>query len=460
MENHRAANPWGRQNTLIAKLLPVIPAVAVASVMLSSLLAGMPNTVAARIYGGPPGHDGTIAWRVVASWRDRGSYVPLAQQQLSIQSHDALLAVGTTDNEGAWEARIPLHSLPSATDPLDITVRCHNGKNSGDVLLQAPIALYPPAWSTSIRRLSHRIEGRRTGPLQVDVSLMRGTIAATFPERAVVRVTSNSTPIPGARVVLTGDGVSFQPSHTLSTNAQGRAEVTLVAPLPSSTIEVQATDASGQSGTFEGVLPVRAGAFWIDPDRLVQNTIAVTSPVGHPYAYVTVFDEHARLFGARLSLTRDAFGGATATMPLPSRAHSWILAIPDPPGAEIERQSLAWPVITSPDEPAEATHVSTPMLADGMPAAIAASKERRHAHRLRALLILTAAAMIETGLIGLRSRNARQQIKQLLASDVEIEISVSRTVVGGFRFWLMMLIATSLIAVAFGILAFVTWWGM
>jgi hypothetical protein len=135
------------------------------------------------------------------------------------------------------------------------------------------------------------------------------------------------------------------------------------------------------------------------------------------------------------------------------------MASPDPQGTGSETDLLAWPMSSSTDVPAEAAHVSTPMLVDGMPTARAAATQRAHAGRLRALLILSVAALLEAGLIGLRARSARRELEHLIASQIDMDETVSRALMGGSRFWLKMLIATFLIAIAFGALAFVTWLG-
>ncbi len=448
-------NPGERHNALITKLLSVIPALAVVAVVASSYIARSPDVIAARVYGGPPGPDHTAAWRVVVALHDRGFYEPVPRLPVAIETQFSSPVEGTTDDEGAWEAPVP---VPSMTDQVPITVR---RRDSNAVLLHDVVPLHPPSWNASFRRASPHVSGRRDGALQVDLFLLRGTIASSFPERAIVRVSWNDGPVPAARLVITGDGMTFRPSHTPVTDAEGRATITFITSFPSPTLEIQATDADGQTGSFECALPVRTGAMWVDPDKLAHNAIVVASPVGHRHAYLTIFNEQARLFGARLPLTRDDSGGATATMPLPSlpAGSNWIMASPDPHGTGSEADLLAWPVTSSTEVPAEAAHVSTPMLVDGMPAARAAAKQRAHAGRLRALLILSIAALLEAALIGLRAHNAKRELEHLIASQIDMDETVSRALMGGSRFWLKMLIATFLIAIAFGALAFVTWLG-
>jgi len=448
-------NPGERHNALITKLLSVIPALAVVAVVASSYIARSPDIIAARVYGGPPGPDDTVAWRVVVALHDRGFYEPVPRLPVSIETQFSPAVEGTTDDEGAWEARV---ALPPVPDQVEITVR---RRDSNTVLLHGLVPLHPPSWNASFRRASPHMSGRRDGSLQVDLFLLRGTIASSFPERALVRVSRSHGPVPAARLVITGDGMTFRPSNTPVTDAEGRAMITLVTSFPSPTLEIRATDAEGQTGSFECALPVRTGAMWIDPDKLAHNAIVVASPVGHHHAYLTVFNEQARLFAARLPLTRDETGGATGTMPLPPlpAGDRWVMASPDPQGTGSETDLLAWPMSSSTDVPAEAAHVSTPMLVDGMPTARAAAKQRAHAGRLRALLILSVAALLEAGLIGLRARSARRELEHLIASQIDMDETVSRALMGGSRFWLKMLIATFLIAIAFGALAFVTWLG-
>ena len=75
-------------------------------------------------------------------------------------------------------------------------------------------------------------------------------------------------------------------------------------------------------------------------------------------------------------------------------------------------------------------------------------------------MILTLATAIEAMLIGLRSRNANQELESLLAAQPDIDESLRRSLIGGSKRWIHMLIAVSLIAVAFGSFALITWLGI
>jgi hypothetical protein len=227
-------------------------------------------------------------------------------------------------------------------------------------------------------------------------------------------------------------------------------------------MEIHAVAPSGETGSFECAVPARTGALWIDPDKLVNGTVFVASPVRHRQAFLTFFTQHARLLGTRIDLESDGIGGATGSMLLPPMPNepAWVLVSPDPPGAGGEEDVTAWPIPRSDDpRPTEAAHLSTPLLADGMPQALAASKDRAHMGRLRAMLILVAAALIESSLLWLRARQAKRELQELLTSHADADEALSRALLGGSQFWIRMLIASLLVALGFGALAFVTWVG-
>lgn len=444
---------------LILKAISIIPAVAVLAVLASSYAAGAPDVIAARIHGGPPGPDHTLSWRVVVVLRDRGFYEPVPNLPLSLEAGKEKIT-GITDQEGAWESRLPwgpTEHRPAQQIP--VTIR---RLDSGATLLSHPVAIRPSAWHESMKRVPPQVTGRRSGQLHIDLFLLRAAAATSFPEQALLRVSHDHAPVSEAKLSLSGDGLSFDPDPPQRTDREGRARLRILPSFPAPSLEIHATAPGGETGTFECALPTRTGALWIDPDKLANGTVFVASPVRHRQAYLTFFTQQARLLGLRMPLEDDGVGGATGSMLLPPMPHepAWVLVSPDPPGAGGEQDVIAWPIITSTDPPpTEAAHVSTPLLADGMPQALAASKDRSHAGRLRAMLILAAAALIESSLIWLRARQAKRNLEMLIASNLDIDETVSRALLGGSRFWIRMLTASLLVALGFGALAFVTWVG-
>ncbi|MCL2823969.1 MAG: Ig-like domain-containing protein [Polyangiaceae bacterium] len=281
-------------------------------------------------------------------------------------------------------------------------------------------------------------------------------MAASFPESAIIKVSSNDSPSPNTLLTLSGDGTTFDPSAALTTDEDGVAKTTLTSTLPSPSIEIHATNPSGKSGHLTCTLPVQTGALWIDPKHLANDTIHVVSPVQHRHAYLTFFNHQSRLLGTRLPLIPDASGNASASMAKPTFENFWILASPDPPGTGVERELTAWPITPNPNEPADAATISTPLLIDGFPDAIAVARDKRRTNRFRTLLILATASLVESGLIYLRLRNARHRINAL---EQELDLPLDGSGIGGATLWTVMVVVAFLVAVAFGSLALVSWIG-
>lgn len=448
MSSNDASHAW----TITA--LSTVPAIAFIAIVASSYLAHAPDIIAARVYGGPPGPDQQLAWRIVVSLRDRGFYEPVPNLSLTLRAEDQIIE-GVTDDEGAWEARIPTPK-PSA-DTVDVTLR---RRDDDQILLSQRIPVHPPSWNASFRRTSPDLFGRQSGSLQVDVALLRSFLASSFPERALVRVHRHGQAAASASLAIESEGVEIQPVHTILTDEDGRAWISIRPMFPAPALVIEAQTASGESGRFDGVLPVRTGALWVEPKARKDGRLVIASPVRHHRAYVTLFTEHARLLGARVPLEDDGHGGAKGSVVLPALPNEpvWAMVSPDPQGTGGEPETLAWPILRHGDRsPTAAAHVSTALLADGMPRALAASRGRSHAGRLRALLILAAAAIFEAGLLGVRARHARKELEGVLSRHAEADEAVTRALLGGSRFWVRMLVAVALVAVAFSAMAFVTW---
>jgi len=434
----------------------VVPALTAILLLISFYFTKLQDVDAAHVLGGPPSVESIAAWKVVASHYDRGTWLPLSHVPISLETPISDITEGITDDEGAWEARVVLRSQPEQTT---LTIR---RLDTAAVLLQSPVFLSPKSWNESFRRVAPLVAARQQGPLRIELRLSRATISSSFPEKAWVHVFRDEAPVPKANVVFSGDGISFAPSQHQITDAQGRIEVVFTATFPSPVLEIHATATDATTGSLQCVLPVRSGTLWIDPQKIDEGILFVASPVHHPFAYITVFDEHSRLLGLRLPLTRTLTGDAIGSMPLgvSPAPHRWVMVSPDPQATGVEPELLGWPLQRSADLPAEAAHVSTAMLGDGKPMALEAARRRSRQGRFRAFMILTLATAIEAMLIGLRSRNANQELESLLAAQPDIDESLRRSLIGGSKRWIHMLIAVSLIAVAFGSFALITWLGI
>ena len=443
-----------------------LPGIAVIAVVVSSWFARTGDTMAARIYGGPPGPDRVLSWRVVLQRRDRGYYDPVPNIPLVVRvlaGDQSAQTEGVTDDEGAWEVRLPLP--PGACSTLSVIAHRRDDPRplaTGDV----PVA--PALWSQSFGRVDALLSGRRSGDLRIEVAALRGIMAAPFPDQILIRVSrpADAADVANASISLSAQGVDLPKDTNLRTDAFGRLLLRLTPTFHSPTIEIRATDEAGVQGAFEGVLPVQAGALWLDPDALARGRIEVASPVGHRHAYITVFNRNARLFATRLDMTADADGGARGGIALPPLPDGdlWLLTSPDPQGQGVEAQTVAWPLtLGTRDEPRpsarDGARVLTPLLLDGVPTMTANLRSDAVAGRFRAMLILAAAALLESVLLAWRARQARRELELLLASHADIDEALTKAMLGGSRFWIKLVIAALVIAVGFTAMALVTWLG-
>jgi hypothetical protein len=443
---------------LVSLTLHAIPALAVVAVVVSSALSGPSDVVAARVFGGPPDPNGSLAWRVVAQRKYRGWFSPVVGLRVELVVEGHASTQGTTDAEGAWEARLQLPA--SDANRVRATIR---SPALVQPLATDVVALDVPAWRESFHRIEPLVPGRSTGPLLVQVALARGTIAASFPERLIIHVARAMTgPVADAEISLDGEGVAFPAGTTTRTNEHGQAVTTVVMQHHAPRLGVRAKLSPDLISTWEGVLTGPPGAMWLDPAALARGTIRVVSPVRHPAAYLTLFTERARLFGARLVLQPELGGNAVGNMPLPPlpAEDCWVLISPDPQGQGQESAWAAWPVRATTDRPQiprAAAQQRTPLLLDGMPAVTKTARAQSARARTRALGILAAAAALEALLLAWRSRHARRELEAALSSDMDLNEAVKRALVGGAHFWWKLVLAAMLIAIGFGALALATW---
>lgn len=443
-------------------VLYVVPGVSVVLACTILFLGRSRAGMGVKIYGGPPGEDGIAAWRVLALERAYGVDVPCRNRQLvlAVSDHGRQLATveGTTDNEGAWEARIAVGKRRG-------TVRVHvrTAEANSRIIGLGEVTLTPPEWDIAFRTRPAYAPGHASGDLSISVSLMRGVAAAPYPEDAVIEVkqSSDGTPIVRATVAIQGDGVLVESGSDASTDAHGRVIARLRPVEHAASMAVKATTASGRQGSWEGSLPVVPGMLWIDPRASAQGRLLVLSPVGHRFAYVTLFERGARLFGTRIMLRSDSEGGAKgeAQVPLPAQTDTWVLVSPDAPGRETE--ITAWPIPRDPAslEPLSAAMVRSVLLMDGMAVAESTAHMQIQRTKYRVLFVLGLAATLEAVLLSHRARQARRTLERLFARQAELDLVVIKSLAGGQGLWVKLTIASLVVALGFLAIAFVTWLG-
>lgn len=446
----------------VSRALQIVPGAAIALAAILAFTSQSANPIGARLYGGPPGPDDVLAWRAVVVERDHGYYAPVRNAHIQVVVRSGAgetSAAGVTNEEGALEVRVPVPSRGTPT--VDVSVRA---EGVALPILSASVPVVPPQWASAFKRVQGRAIGQRTGAFDVEVIASRGAMAAPFPERVFIHVSlaDSKTPAAQVRLHIVGEGFEMEPHSEVVTDSQGNAQVSIRPTHHSPRLEIAAETASGTTGTWEGSLPVAPGNLWLNPEALRQGRLSVSTPVGHRIAYVTVFNEHARLLAMQIPLASQPEGNAGAevpTPPLPS-GECWILASPDPQGEGLEGELLAWPAWlpdTNSSLPQPAASMRTPLLADGVPAAVLRERSSSRSARLRIIFLLAAATLLESALLYLKARQSRDEVSAILASNADIDEAMLHAIEGGERFWLRLVVAAVLVATVFGALAFVLW---
>jgi hypothetical protein len=451
MNSHRRRNP-------IDIALYSVPSLAVIASVALLLIGVSPRVIGARIYGGPP-FDGSLSLRFLVLEHSQGIFIPQSNVSLALHyNRDSVSSVsGRTDSEGAWESRIPLGSFSAKSLSIELLA---NGIES--VVPHADIPTNPPSFAEAQHLVEPALSGSQTGDLRFSVELARAIIATPFDEPLIVHVSkSDGQPAANAKLSFDGDVLINGNRQDLHLDAQGYARVLLRPLNHAARLEISATIPGTPElvGSWSATLPVQAGALWLDPTALRQGSISVLSPVRHRSAYLTAFNRTSRIFATRLELLPDDSGGAQGSMPLPSfiPEAAWLLVSPDPPGQGQEIDTLAWPLTKQDVAPACSMH--TPLLFDGMPAAIARARSRSIVSRRVSTIVLAFAAFIESVLLLLKTRHSKRELDALLSSQAGLDDAVVNLITGGHRFWLRLVGASLVVAVALSALALVTWIG-
>ncbi|MBI5538160.1 MAG: hypothetical protein HY898_35890 [Deltaproteobacteria bacterium] len=435
----------------------IVPGLAI-GLACTLLLGGRARTgLGARVYGGPPGPDGVAAWRVVAVERALGVELPMRGTALRLVASDAsseVSAQGVTDEDGAWEARLPLGKTHGV---MRVEVRTVAPQPRILGLNQFPIGI--PTWQAAMHTDPLPVLGTVTGDLSLLVSPARGILTAPYPEDVLVQVLDRAKgdPVAAATVSVEGMGAAVDGPDKVTANDQGWARLRIHAVEHEAKLLITARSATGQQGSWSGVLPVMPGGLWIEPGPSRDGHVRILSPVGHRMAFVTLLTRSSRLFATGLKLEPDN-GGARGSVDIPKPPRdSWILVSPDPPGRETE--AVAWPVPGDDGLARPTIEIRTPLLVDGMPLAELAAKRQAMRTRVRAFSVLGIAALIEAALLWWRAIQERKDIEHTLAGQADLDDALKKSFSSGYAFWVRMMIAAALIALGFFSVALVTWIG-
>jgi hypothetical protein len=263
----------------------------------------------------------------------------------------------------------------------------------------------PSEWGGATRPA--RLIGQSRGDLEVALYARRGIFAAPFRDELVAEVKRNGAPVPGARITFRADAAELDGglpdgSARVVADASGGAVIGLK-PL-THTLEVSATaeGPAAATGTFDGILPVVAGAMWLDPAAALAGTLRVVSPVPRELAYLSLATASERLWGGTVPLHVDSLGFASGAIDWPAEASDarspvWLTLSSDPRGSGAG--TVGWPLARRGTDPQPSARderaFRDKLLLDGMPLAEQRDGARRRRARTLSAVALGAAAVLE-----------------------------------------------------------------
>jgi hypothetical protein len=387
-----ARSSWGRH------ALVLIPTLAVGTAAVVLLGPGASRAVlAARVYGAPG--PGPVALRLITSTSSFGVEEAVAVRDLKLVTQVAGAArttwTGETSSDGVAEV-----TLEATGGPLPVVLLSKN----------RPVAM--GTIDGSGRRAPTVSEGRVTGTtrgdFEVEVVVERGAMAAPFPEWASISVKRGGRRATGVAVTLAAPGAEFPTGATTTTDESGTSRFR-IKPL-AHTIELAVElRRGGESGRWEGFLPVVPGAIWWDPEagRLVSATARMQ-------AYVSWWSGTGRVGGKVVALERGSDGFSYAprgAFEPPAGAGARFLTVAGDP-LEQGSGTITWP--SRPEG-----RVRTPrleLLIDGLPQALASEKGRAFRARRAGVVVIGAAGVVEILLLLLRGRQAQRALELHLST--------------------------------------------
>jgi hypothetical protein len=196
------------------------------------------------------------------------------------------------------------------------------------------------------------------------------------------------------------------------TDARGTTTI-LVKPLAHRVELTVKARISNQTGAWEGTLPVRPGAIWLDPSRSNSTRLALVSPAPRERAYVSLIGESGRVGGVVVPLAPNADGFHAGEVSLEPRDGRWLHVVLAGDPYEQGAGTVAWP-LAPPEGAVEAPRLS--LLLDGVPAATALDGKRAGTARRTGIAIVSLAAALEIFLLVLHVRMSQNKLEKHLAS--------------------------------------------
>ncbi len=391
----------------------VVPAASVVVTALVLFGPGSPNPAPfVRVRGVPMAGGKTLALRLEGSRRLFGVDDVAALEGVTVEAHDGTTKLVPTtltlSPDGVGEASIAADT--PLVGPLD--VRVFQGKT---VLAEGTVLLVPAA---PPKLGSTPVQGVATGDLRVSVVVHRGFLAAPFPEALDVHVHEHDGGAPGSPREITIDasapGATIQPEKARIRD-RGPATITVTPLAHLVELTLVARDDKGKEGRWEGLLPVRPGAIWLDPDR--KAGLSLVSPAPRDRVYVSVVTDAGRILGAIVPLARDDAGFFRGRFDYTPEARLTQLVVAGDP-QERGDATVTWPLVP---HAGAATAARLELLLDGSAPAEARERARAMRARLAAVLLVLAAAVAEVLLIIVRTGLAQRDLEANLAEAVALE---------------------------------------
>jgi hypothetical protein len=321
------------------------PALSFGTLAVALGLGSHGETLAAIVYGAPPGADRTgLAWQVDVMFEDRG--VREIKPNLPVSVHaewkgNARDWSGVTTSEGAAEVMLDFAGIAPGDD-VELVVTSNDEKKT---LLARGRARVPEGSARGNITRGAVPPIRREGAVVVDAAILGGSLASEFPSELWIRARDHDgKPLAGATVHLDPvDGlVAVNSDATTCDDGWAKLDVTAKALAVTATIRLK----SGPFvGSWTGALPIVLGATraLVVPDK--DDTGNLHASVARPLvtasgAYVEVDDDVGRVFAATVPLiaTANDFARAEIELPKLSPGNYWIVAGSGPRAAETMSQ--------------------------------------------------------------------------------------------------------------------------
>ncbi len=410
--NAASAVRWTKRMPRSLALYPAPTAAGLATVALLLGPAQERPVIGARAHGVVARGATACAIRVQTVRHWAGLYKSVALPDVAVTLADGTRALGSwrgqTDADGVAEALFAL------SEPLGrrLSVRVSTeGTVLGSAKLSTETALAAqPAGAV--------LQGERQGRIELDVTAPRGLVVAPFEERlrveAAVPGSSDGEP-PRLRVQALGvDVPAVGEPRQGPCNDEGCACSWTVLVRPQAMegeLRLEAESSSGARGRWTGALGVQLGRLWLEPGGVSRGELRIQAPGPLGRAYVSVHGARGRLWGAVVPLRVDEAGFAAGRTKLPPLPDGPLVALLSSDPGEPGENTTSWPLRP---ELGTLEHRSMQTLVDGLPARIAAEKEREVRARLPVVALVLLAGLAELLLLWRHYRLARRRHRQHL----------------------------------------------